>query len=424
MGKTAVFCIALAVILVLPVFASPELMLPLSLPTASSNGFGGTHVAYTDDVFALLVNPAAITRVEQRSFFTLAPSLLNPESTYALINPLMDLLNNDTNALVDMADTLSKQKGKITLGLELREFPFSIAWVADGFGFGLWSRFFLNFNIIGDYLEANAYGDVMLPIGFAFKILDLERHSVDAGVTIKPFVRVMALAQENFLDLADSLDDFINDFSVPVIAGAGLNLGLLYRWDIGFQAGLTFDDVYSYGAVVHNFGGTSSADSYYFPFRMNLGIAYDFRIGRFVENAPGLVKKLGFTFAADWRDMTNAFIQKDYLYSRNLLLDFGVGLQVSLFDIGYVRLGMNEMLPCFGLGCYLGPVKLDLAYYGKEYGYEPGQLSAAVVDLSIAIRPGAKKRDWPWTRRSIFGLAGIEREKSPGIDASEIEEQL
>jgi hypothetical protein len=65
---------------------------------------------------------------------------------------------------------------------------------------------------------------------------------------------------------------------------------------------------------------------------------------------------------------------------------------------------MNDLLPAFGIGFDHGFFEIDLAYYGKEFGLEPGLLSAAAVDLTISIRPGAKKRDWPWTRRSLVGL--------------------
>ena len=390
MKRTTLICIFLAVLLALPVFAEKVAMPPLAMPTVASNGFGGTHVAYTDNVFSLLVNPAAMIRVQQRSFFTLSPSLMSPQNTFKLARPIVDVAKGDTSALGNMANTLSKQEGKIALGFELREFPFSFAWVANGFGFGLWDRIFVNANIVGTTVEAHVYSDVMLPIGFAFRILNLERHSLDAGIAIKPFLRARAQEQMKIMSLMDNDNDF--DFKVPLILGGGLDLGLLYRWKIGLQAGLTFDDVFSRGTVVKNIIGKDN-NSYYIPFAMNLGLSYSFKLAF-----------LGFTLAADWRDMTNAFKQDDYLNHRNVALDFGIGLQLSLFDIGYLRVGMNEMLPACGLGLNLGACKIDFAYYGREFGNEPGQLSVATMELSIAIRPGAKKRDWIWTRRSLVGL--------------------
>ena len=392
MKRKTISLVFLILFLVFPVFAERVAMPALAMPTAASNGFGGTHVAYTDNVYSLLVNPAAMIRVQQRSFFNLAPSLLSPQTTVELSKSIVDLAKGDTDTLGSMANALSRQKGKIALGMELREFPLSFAWVANGFGVGLWNRVFVNANVIGTNVDADIYGDVMLPVGFAFKILALENHSVDAGVTVKPFARVRAKESERITNLMDNTSDFIDNINVPLILGGGFDLGFLYRWTGGLQAGLTFDDIFSRGTVIHDIKG-NDPNSYYIPFTMNLGLSYGFNIAF-----------LGVTVAADWHDITNAFNQDDYLNHRNVALDFGLGLQVSLFDIFLVRIGMNEMLPAFGIGFDLGPCKIDLAYYGREFGKEPGQLSVATFDLSIAIRPGAEKRDWPWTRRSLAGL--------------------
>jgi hypothetical protein len=397
------------------VFAEDVAMPRLAMPTAQNSGMGGTHVAYTDNVFALLVNPAAIMRVEQRSFFALSPTLFSPQSTFGLIKAIDGIVsNNDLGALGEATDLLSQSKGKISLGFDIREFPLSISWVADGFGFGLWNRVFVNPNIIGTYFNFDVYADVMLPVGFAFKILDLEGHAIDAGLTVKPFARVRAHEQRDLMELAEEDADFIGSLSVPLIIGAGFDLGLLYRWDIGLSAGLTFDDIVTRGAVAGTLYGNSTGDSYYVPFSMNLGVAYDFKLGRVMESAPPFLAASGFSFAADWRDISNVFQQNDYS-KRNALLDIGLGLQLSLGDIFKARVGMNEMLPAVGLGFDLGPFEIDAAYYGKELGLEPGQLPVAALDLTLALRPGAKKRDWPWTRRSLVGLISGDREDAAPV---------
>ena len=400
MIKKGIICIFLAAVLVLPVFAEKTAMPGLDMPTAASNGFGGTHVAYTDNVFALLVNPAAIMQVQQRSFFTLAPVLFSPQTVFGITKPMASLAKGDTGALGEMADTLSKQKGKIALGMELREFPFSIAWVANGFGFGIWNRVFINANIVGTNLEAHVYSDFFIPIGFAFKILNLNRHSIDVGFSLKPFARARAWESEKITSLLDDADGFIDRINIPLIAGGGIDAGLIYRWGNWFRFGFTFDDIYTRGKVVYNITGNDK-NKYYVPFTMNAGLAFDFKV---------LVFR--FSLAADWRNIANIFKQDDYM-RRNTLLDLGAGFQFSVFDMIKLRIGMNEMLPACGIGFDFGPVEIDMAYYGKEFGNEPGQLSAAVVEFSLAIRPGAKKRDFPWTRRSLIGLfTGVEKVSS------------
>ena len=402
MKKTLVVCMIFAAFAG-GIFAEDMEMPRLEVSTARANGMGGGHVAYTDNVFALLVNPAALMRVRQRSFFAISPTLLSPESTVSLINPFLNMMS-DMGAIGDAADIIQKKNGKIPLGADIREFPLSIAWAADGFGFGLWNRTFMNPNINGEWLDINVYADVMLPVGFGFRILDAESHSVDAGLTIKPFIRVMGHAKEKITALMDEerAEEFFNGITFPVIAGAGLDLGFLYRWDMGLSAGLTFNDILTRGSVVYNIQGKDD-NSYYVPFAMNMGVAYDFKLGQFWISAPGFLSKLGFTFMFDWHNVFNVFQQDDYA-KRNALLDLSAGIQISMFDMFMLRAGMNEMLPAFGIGFDLGPFQLDAAYYGKELGKEPGQLSAAALDLTIAIRPGAQKRNWPWARRSLVGL--------------------
>jgi len=399
MERKTVFIIFLAVLMAMPVFADRGVrMPPLAMPNAASSGFGGTHVAYTDDVFSLLVNPAAMMRVQQRSFFTLAGSLFNPQSTFDISDAVIEMAaDGDTSNLGNIADTLSRHEGMIALGGELSGgiVPFHFAWVANGFGFALWNRTFAKAEIIGDTVRATAFHDIMLPIGFAFRVLNTDRHSIDAGFTLKPFVRIMTGQSMSITDLMDNID--FDDTAVPVILGGGLDFGLLYRWAGGFQAGITFSDILSRGTVVANLTDAEDTNSYYIPFTVNAGISQSFRPLRF----------LGLTLAADWRDIGNAFNQDDYLNNRNFLLDFGLGAQLSLFNTFFFRVGMSEMLPAAGLGIHLGALRIDLAYYGREFGYEPGQLSTATVDLSIAIRPGARERNWAWTRGSVLGLFGV-----------------
>ena len=381
--------------LVIPVFAEDTAMPPLTMPTAASNGFGGTHVAYTDNVYALLVNPAAMMRTRQKSFFNFAPSVLSPQLLYDLSGAFIDVAKGDTSGLGKAADALSRREGKVVLGFELREFPFSFAWVADGFGLALWNRTFVNANIIGTNVQTHIFTDAMLPFGFAFKIFNLENSSMDMGIALKPFARVRTQKTDKITSLIENSSELTDGINVPLIVGGTLDLGLMYRWR-GLRAGFTFNDIYSRGTVVYAINGKDT-NTYYIPLTMNMGLAFDQKVLFF-----------RFTLAADWHNIRNAFEQDEYR-NRNAILDFGAGFQLSLFDTVKFRIGVNEMLPSFGIGFDLGACEIDLAYYGKEFGLEPGQLSTAAAELSIAIRPDAKKRNWPWTRRSVVGLfTGVE----------------
>ena len=434
-----IFAIALLLCTALA-FADNRTMERFAIPTARSNGMGGTHVAYTDNVFSLLVNPAAMMRVEQKSYFSFSGGLFNVETTSELVKMISSFANaisaddvtaEMAKALGETADFLSKRSndGKISLGFDLREGLLSMAWVANGFGFAVWDRFFTNPNIIGEHIVMDAYADIILPFGFAFKILDTDAHSVDMGFTVKPFFRGLMSEKLNIWDLVGGNTDSFDSVSIPLIIGAGFDLGFMYRWDLGLSAGLTFCDIgntrgNASTAIIGDASGTYSV-----PFSMNMGVAYDFRLGKFLQGIPDFLTNFGIMFAFDWHDFTNAFQQDDYT-RRNSALDIGLGLQLTMFkdDLFKLRIGMNECLPSFGFGFDIGSLELDFAYYGKELGREPGQLPVAVMEVTLAIRPQAKKRDWPWTRYSAVGLIdgfinGGEREPAVTVTFEDEEEE-
>jgi hypothetical protein len=397
MKKTIMFMAALCCAAVIFAEETRVEMPRFEIPSARSSGFGGSHIAYTDNVSALLVNPAAIMRVRQRSFFAPSFTLLSPQKTIKVAGKIgsddfgaaLEDLNNPNNP------------GKISLGLGLNEFPISIAWVADGFGFGVWNRVFVNANIIGTTAEATVLADLIIPVGFAFKILDTDAHDVDAGVTVKIFGRGYGHKPVNALEAIDDFGALVDDLGAPVIMGVGLDLGFIYRWNIGLSAGITFDDIFTHGGEIARIGGGKKEDGYYVPFSLNIGIAYDLKIGNLLKAAPGFLAKSGLVFAFDWHNFDLLFVTDNPYLKRNPVLGIGMGLEFNFADILKVRGGINEMLPAFGFGFDLGALEIDVAYYGKELGLEPGQMPTAAVDLTFAIRPDAKERHWPWTRTSL-----------------------
>jgi hypothetical protein len=401
--------VVLALCCVVGVFAEEtRVEMPrFEIPSAQSSGFGGSHIAYTDNVSALLVNPAAIMRVRQRSFFAPSFTLLSPEKTMKLVGPILD---KDFGAALEEVNN-PNNPGKIPLGLGLNEFPISIAWVADGFGFGIFDRVFVNANVIGTTAEATVLADLVIPVGFAFKILDTDAHDVDAGVAVKIFGRGYGHKLVNAIEVVDSFDSLTDDLGAPVIMGAGFDLGFIYRWNIGLSAGITFDDIISHGGEIARVGGGEKADGYYVPFSLNLGVAYDLKVGTFWSAAPSFIANTGITAAIDWHNFDLVFSDNPYFY-RNPILGLGIGLQFNFIDMIKLRFGMNEMLPAFGLGFDLGAFEIDVAYYGKELGLEPGQMPTAALDLTIAIRPGAKERHWPWAQTSLVEVINTMGKKS------------
>jgi hypothetical protein len=379
-----------------------EDMAPLEMPSTRSLGMGGTHVAYTDDVYSLFINPAALQRANQGSVFDISP---------AFVGPLFDLIDLAGSAGGDdligaVGDFASETKGKIPIGIELRG-PLSIGYTANGLGFGLWDRLHGEAAFIGTDVEVSLLADVILNFGMSFRVLSLGNHEVDAGFVVKPFLRASASQDVSALEAIGGADDLLDDINVPLIFGTGFDLGFMYRFHEDLAVGMTIDDVYTGGNKINTLvGDDNGVSSYRVPTTLNLGVAYTF------APIPWL---LSLAFMLDYRDVTNLFLAGDDYTRRNPMLNLAIGTEVGILSIIKVRLGLNEMLPAAGIGLELGAFQVNVAIYGRELSNEPGGFSTYGVDLSIAVRPEKKKKTWPWSSpivNSILGVPANDEDKS------------
>jgi hypothetical protein len=306
-----------------------EDMAPLAMPSTRSLGMGGAHVAFTDDVYALFVNPAALHRTNQGSRFEVSPAFVGP------FFELIDIIGDDdlTGALGDFA---KDSGGKIPIGIDLRG-PVSFAYVANGLGFGIWDRVNLDARVIGIDMSASLLADVIANFGMSFGILSLGNHEVDAGFVVKPFLRVKAGMNVTALDaIGGGLDNIVEKFNVPLIAGLGFDLGFMYRFHRDLSVGLTVDDIYTGGGRISTlYGKDDGVSSYRVPTTLNVGIAYTF------QPIPWLGH---LALMADYRDVTSLFTADDYT-KRNPILNLAFGTELSVLQFIKVRVGLNEMLP-------------------------------------------------------------------------------
>jgi hypothetical protein len=398
---TAVLLVFLSLAAVLS--AEEKRMVPLAFPSTAGNGMGGSHVAYTNDFYALFVNPAALQWVNQGSIFELSTAVIGPLNKFAKsgvdlidsIQRMQDSFSGDSGGnpfgpLLDIIDG-----GKLPLGLDIRG-PISAGYIANGMGFGLFSRVFADGRIIGTDIDAVLYGDFMLPFGMSFNILQLDDHELAGGFVLKPFVRVRGDIELSALDLVDN-SDFLKDIPVSMLGGLGSDLGFLYRFKQDLTAGFTVGDLYTFGAKMADFNGVTEG-LFRVPLSLNLGAAYVFRPVNFWEEAvPNILRSSYAAVALDWHNINNVFTWNDRIH-RNPILDLGLGMEFGFFNFLKLRLGLYDMLPMVGLGLEPRIFKFNIALYGKELGSEPGINSTMALDISVALRLDTKKKDWPWSK--------------------------
>jgi hypothetical protein len=328
-------------------------------------------------------------------------SLSNPTS-------MMNLFKGDDGTL------------KFGPGLELR-FPLAIGYAANGLGFGFWDQIAVDTRIHGEFIELGVRADLVTSVGIATTVIDLLGHSVDAGIAIKPFVRVMTdgikrQKATDFLSKLDNMDTLLEEVlagaGLPLIGGLGVDAGLMYRYRQFASFGISFNDIVTRGAKfadlssvlpVNGLTGTTTT-AYYVPFTLNIGAAGTVALKDFFPDMAPVWGSTSLAVMADWHDMLNQhwgskitdLEDKDGNAIRNPILNLSFGLELGLFDIIKIQGGINEMLPSFGLGFNFGAFQISTAVYGQELGNEPGQFSTYAVDLSISVRPESKEKVWPW----------------------------
>jgi hypothetical protein len=357
---------------------------------------GGPHVAYTNDIYALFVNPAAMQWVNQSSILEVSSAFIGPLDKLAKSgSSIMDAMKGDdsgsnSNPFGSLSGIIDG--GKLPIGMDIRG-PLSAGYIANGLGFGLFSRVFVDARIIGTDIDATGYVDMMVPFGMSFNVLRLQDHELAAGFVLKPFVRAITDTELSALDFVSGGDVSI---AVPLLAGLGSDLGLLYRFKRDLAAGLTLGDLYTFGAKMGDIAGTSTDEVYRVPLSLNLGAAYTFRLANFWEAAPRALQSAYVAAMVDWRSMNNIFTWNDRLH-RNPILDLGMGAEFGFFNFLKFRVGLRDMLPMIGLGLEPRVFKFNVALYGKELGNEPGINSTMALDISMALRLETKKRNWPWS---------------------------
>jgi len=370
----------------LAVFADDaKKMIEITIPTAADFGMCGPHTAYTDNVYAMLVNPAAIVRVQQNSTGNVSLSVTDPEkalNTLGSIGEIIYKLFTEGFEVFEDIPGILDLGGTNLAGFDLREFPLGFARVSNGLGIGIWNRIYTGDDFFGDTDKSNLYCDVIIPISVAFPVIGTDHHSLDIGVTFKPFARIIMK------------DDFTE---IPFIAGTGINAGILYRWNIGLSAGFTANDIITRGKKFWDPQGNEETDyNVTVPMTLNFGVAFDLKVGNFAPDAPDFIANTGIAVAADWNKVDEVFWQDNSFQYQNIWQKANAGIQLTLFDILMLRCGIKEGSFATGAGVNLGLFRIDAAYYRNVH-------NTPVLELSFGTKSKAKDSNWFWAQNPLIG---------------------
>ncbi|MFP3090622.1 hypothetical protein LQZ21_09885 [Treponema sp. TIM-1] len=353
---------------------------PFFIPSTRNLALGGPHVAYTEDINSLFINPAVFGTVKQLSAAELSLGI------YGDSLGLMDIMKNinDANKLADtFSHFITRSNGNIPLGFDLRG-PIAIGSIKNGWGWGVFDRFYGGTQVTGKSIRAWSKADFMFNLGYSMRVMDVGVHTIDVGIVAKLFNRLeINSGQIPLTELLFNDNALMAGFNfAPFTVGTGMDMGLQYRLIDNFTVGLTVNDLFSLAYVTFQdlnlYSHSDSPPAGYFGYvepTVNLGVSY-----KIFDNPL-----LSWAVMADYRDFAGLFWQQDYTV-RNGWLNLSLGTELTLFKRLALRAGMNDMLPSVGVGFDLVIFKLDAAFYGKELSNEPGGLSTYAMDLGLLFR--------------------------------------
>jgi hypothetical protein len=348
---------------------------PFTIPSTRNYGMGGSHVAYTDDINSLFINPGAFVTAKQLSIAELSAG------AHGDVLGIVDIAKGGDEALDALLTWIENTQGNIPLGLDIRG-PLAAGKVGNGWGWGVFDRIHMDMSLAGSTISLGLYGDLMFNMGYAFRVLNKGVHTVDVGAAGKFFGRAsMDTGKLKILNIVSDFENWQHYLTDSFLTlGGGIDIGAQYRFLDNLTAALVVTDLFSLGYAaplsIPGLGETSGSGylGYIRP-KINVGVSY-----KVFENYL-----VTWALMADYRDLINLFQQNDY-YATNGALNLSLGTEVILLNILSLRLGMNQMLPAAGIGVDAKVLKIEAAIYGKELGREPGSLSTYALDLGILFR--------------------------------------
>jgi len=340
---------------------------PFDIPVARFAAMGGPHAALGDDWTLLFANPAGLADVK--------PQMLASQFSARMTGPLFDiaLATLGGGSLMDNFVRVLANNGYQLYSAGDIAGPLSFGYVGDGIGFGLFNRT----HVVVDAASITNIGilaqeDILLVGGYAYGINLGKSHRLEAGLLAKGFARGGISTTTDALSLQDIVTKAM-DQPFELETGIGIDFGLRWVWvPTGLSAAVVCRDIYSpvlvnsytsvQGFISNPQTSTQGSVSGEIPRNLDVGLAWSMLPG----GLWNLVDSL--TVAVDYGHILDLWKP----FSRNPILNLGLGVETRFLDIVSLRAGITDGYPNAGASLDLSVMKLNLAVWGSELGLEPG----------------------------------------------------
>ncbi len=339
---------------------------PFLVPVTRFAAMGGSHAALADDWSLLFANPAGLSRAK--------PEFLAAQIGVKATGPLFDIgtaILGGGSLLDNFATVLKANNYKLLAAADIAG-PLSFGYIGKGIGFGLFNRSQALVDAASiSSIKIRASEDILLVGGYAFGFDIGKFNRVDFGILAKGFARGTLAKTADALALTNIVSTYM-ELPFSLATGIGVDVGLRWAWTEGLSAGLVCRDLYSpvltsnyktvQGFIDSPEKTLESTSKDTVPRNLSLGLAWAMPPDGFF----GLVDSL--IIAIDYSRILDLLTP----YSRNPILNLGLGVETRILDIVSLRAGLYEGYPNAGASLDLSVMKLDVSVWGSELGQEPG----------------------------------------------------
>lgn len=358
-----------------------DLFQPLEPPAIQSveeRGYGGPHAAYNKGVFSLFSNMAALAAAQESSMLGVGIGFnIAPNGVMDMVRMVKDKSADESELADKTGKTFARAPSSFSAGG-----PLMLSYVGKSFGFGLFNRLWTSesikyeqFDQTRDTMRYRGYlnSDLIVSMGYALSALDVDGHRVDIGLGGKLFYRFSKSLFEQEMKVASqpNRDELLLDEAPGrQFFGLGVELGVLYRLGERFSFGIALNEAPAAAFCVEQ--GDAGVPYFLFIPRLNAGMA----VKLFYNGS------LVWTLMADFTDILGVTVPWG-APKRDLALNLAAGTEIVIHDRYFLRLGLRDLLPSVGAGLALRACRLNIAFYGREYGVSAGQYSKYAFDFSI-----------------------------------------
>lgn len=346
---------------------------PVSLPSRVATAQGGVHAAVPGSFNAFFSNPAGFAI--DRSLWGISDLTVN------LSGPVFDLLGLVPGFLEGSADlstllpALMDANGRLYAAADIAG-PLAFGFVGNGLGFGFFNRSLVEVNVSSLLFAGLAVREELLFAGGYARDFQIgSGQTVEIGIMPKGFIRAEMVAAGNLLEimsLIETPDTLLSDHPFSMVSGAGVDLGLTWRYKSNLSLALVCRDAFTPAlkttySSLNAFLDGSAADSKVSQAAL---VPADLSFGFYYRLDVPQLTRLGvkWEWMVDYKDIFNLFKP----VPRHVLLNLGLGSTLTFLDIVEVSFGINDTLPSFGFALDLLATKVSVSMYGRELGLDPG----------------------------------------------------